>query len=124
MRIPTENVTCDFSPHFIVGNVSELSVVGLARVARVASPFQGRGGRVRVARCGWCVCENSNLSPQSSPLAKGRGGTTAVELTANGHYLHSTAALGVNAMVQQNNVSDTLMQQHCEDQLRQLRIAR
>ena len=31
-------------------------------------------------------CANSNPSPQSSPLAEGRGGTTAADLTRSGHY--------------------------------------
>jgi hypothetical protein len=65
--------------------LANCQLFGLTRVARIASPFPR--GRVRVARCASCVCENSNPSPQSSALSKGRGGTTAVELTANENYL-------------------------------------
>ena len=71
-----------------------------ARVAMVASPFSLLLGEtdvpapVRAKEWVWerggegCsiaprASGNSNPSPQSSPLAKGRGGITAVELTTN-----------------------------------------
>ena len=56
-----------------------MSVVGLARVGRITSPFPMERGRVRDAVCGSFVCEIQLLASILSPF-KGRGGTTPVEL--------------------------------------------
>jgi hypothetical protein len=52
------------------------------RLALPKGEGEGEGCSMRLVRV-----RNSNPSPQSSPLAKGRGGTTAVELRANEQYL-------------------------------------